>query len=50
MEVSGPDIQNKRILLSALTAAGVPFTNIHLSDDPDGKRGLEIWVGAHPGA
>lgn len=48
VEVAGDDSEEKRRLLRALTAAGIPHVNIHFPDDPEGKWSPSIWVGLKP--
>ena len=49
IEVSGSNGAEKLLLMSALHAAQVAFTPVHFTDDPEGKRGVELWIGSHPG-
>lgn len=48
VEISGPDCPDKRRLIAALAFAQIDHLNIQLSDDPGGRRGIELWVGTHP--
>lgn len=49
IEVSGPDSPQKAAVMGALSAAGIDFLPVECSDDPEGRRGVEIWIGVHPG-
>ncbi len=49
IEVSGPDGPEKQAVMNAFNAGGVDFLPIYFSDDEAGARGIEVWVGVHPG-
>lgn len=49
IEISGPDGGDKSAVMSAFSTAGVPFLPIQFTDDLEHKRGIEIWIGVHPG-
>ena len=49
IEISGPPNQDKHNIMAIFAKAGVKFLDVTFSDDPEGKRGVEIWVGVHPG-
>lgn len=49
IEISAPDNADKKLLMAILQKAGLSFLNVNFTDDPEGKRGVEIWVGTHPG-
>lgn len=49
IEVTGIHNEEKVYVMASLSRAGIPFRNVIHTDDPEGKRGVEIWVGAHPG-
>lgn len=48
IEVSGEPTPEKQLLMVALAHAGIPFTNIILTDDVSGIWGLAIWIGTKP--
>lgn len=48
IEVSGTQSEEKSRLLLALSNAEIDHLNVTFSDDPEGRRGIEIWVGVHP--
>lgn len=48
IEISGDPTPEKQLLMTALARAGIPFTNIVLTDDRSGHWGLAIWIGTKP--
>lgn len=48
VEVAGDETEEKRRLMRALTAAGIPHLGVHFADDVEGRWSPSIWVGIKP--
>jgi len=48
LEIAGNPSPEKSILMKAFRAAGIPFQDVHFTDDSGGHWGLSIWIGSNP--